>query len=409
MKDKKEIISDHQIRELAREFTRSGKLTGEGGLFTPLLKRVIEASLEAEVEDHVEKTRRQGNRRNGYGSKQLKTSLGAVDVDTPRDRDASFSPLSLPKRSNQVSNEFEEKVLALYARGMSYRDIQSQLRELYGTEVSTGLLAAITDKIWPEVEMWRKRPLEALYPVVWLDAMFFKVRGDDAKVITKAVYSILGVNTSGQKEILGFYLAEHESTSFWRKVLAELKDRGVKDILIACIDGLKGFPEAIEDEFPQTQVQLCIVHQIRNSIKYLSYKDVKPFLKDLKTVYTADNIEHAQINLEHISQKWGTKYQRPLKGWHTHFEPLMGFLKYPQPLRRIIYTTNPIESFHRQVRKITKTKGAYTSEKAVFKQVYLVCQSANHKWSGTMYNWNPVRLALAEFFDHRFTNLDTLM
>ena len=409
MKNQKEIISDSQIRELAREFTRSGKLTGEGGLFTPLLKRVIEASLEAEVEEHVNETRATGNRRNGYGSKRVKSSLGMIDIDTPRDREASFNPLTLPKRSSQLTNEFEAKVIALYTRGMSYRDIQSQLYELYGTEVSTATLSTITDKLWPEIELWRKRPLEALYPVVWLDAMFFKVRDDDSKVKSKAVYSILGVNTAGQKEILGFYLADQESASFWRNVLAELKDRGVKDILIACVDGLTGFPDAIEDEFPKTEVQLCVVHQIRNTIKYLSYKDVKPFLKDLKTVYTAEDIEHAQINLEHISQKWGPKYERPLKGWYEHFEELMAFLKYPEELRRIIYTTNPIESFHRQVRKVTKSKGAFVTEKAVYKQIYLVCQSTNHKWRGEIYHWNAVRLALAEHYEERFINLDTLI
>ena len=408
MKKKREIISDELVKELASEFTRSGKLTGEGGLFTPLLKRVIEASLEAEVEEHVRNTRQQGNKRNGYGTKQLKTSMGPIDLQPPRDRQGSFDPQGLPKRSSSVTNEFEQKVIGLYARGMSYRDIQSELYELYGTEVSTGVLAAITDKIWPEIEQWRKRPLETVYPIIWLDAMFFKVRDEGQSVTTKAVYSILGVNTNGQKEILGFYISPKESAAFWRGVLAELNERGVEDILIACVDGLKGFPEAIEDQFPNTEVQLCVVHQIRNTIKYLAYKDVRPFLKDLKSVYTADNEQLAMINLEQISQKWGPKYQRPLAGWYNNFEQLMAFLKYPKELRRVIYTTNPIESFHRQVRKITKTKGAYPSEKAIYKQVYLVCINANNKWKGTIFQWANVRLALAEAFENRFNNHDTL-
>ena len=408
MKENKEIITDAQIKELAREFARSGKLTGEGGLFTPLLKRIIEASLEGELTDHVAQTRMEGNRRNGYGSKTLRTGVGDVDLRTPRDRNASFEPVILPKRSNGITNEFEEKVLALYARGMSYRDIQSQLADIYGTDISTATLSAITDKVWPEIEQWRKRPLNALYPVVWLDAMYFKLRDEDHRVQTKALYTILGVNTSGQKEVLGFYIGQHESATFWRGVLAELKERGLEDILIACVDGLKGFPEAIADELPNTQVQLCIVHQIRNTVKYLSYKEVKPFLSDLKAVYTAIDAAHAKMELENVSQKWGAKYERPLKGWYDHFQELTAFMIYPPELRKIIYTTNPIESFHRQVRKVTKTKGAFTSEKAVYKQVYLVCRNANLKWNGVMYNWNKVRLALADHFKQRFINLDTL-
>jgi len=410
MKDTKEIISEEQIRELASEFARSGKLTGEGGILTPLLKRVLEVSLEGEAEHHVACTRKNGNRRNGYGSKSLKTSMGDIPLRTPRDRDGSFTPVTVPKRGSNLTNEFEEKIISLYARGMSYRDIRAQMAEIYGTEISTGTLSAITDKVWPEVEQWRKRPLEALYPVIWLDAMYFKVRDqEDQKVSTKAVYSILGVNTCGQKEVLGFYIGQHESSSFWRGVLAELKDRGVKDILIACIDGLKGFPEAIENEFPDTEVQLCVVHQIRNTIKYLSYKEVKPFLKDLKKVYTALDSGEARLELDNLGNQWGSKYQRPLKGWHEQFEELTAFMKYPPELRRIIYTTNPIESFHRQVRKVTKTKGSFTSEKAVYKQIYLVCRNANHKWSGTMYNWNKVRLALADYYNNRFTKHDTLI
>jgi putative transposase len=408
MEQKKEIITQDQIRELASEFARSGKLTGEGGILTPLLKRIIEASLEGEVEHHVSQTRTDGNRRNGYGAKRLKTSVGDIDIRTPRDREATFEPATLPKRSKALTNEFEEKVLALYARGMSYRDIQTQLTELYGTEVSTGALSAITDKVWPEIEQWRKRPLNALYPIVWLDAMFFKVRDEEQRVQLKAVYTILGVTTSGQKEVLGFYLGQHESVAFWRGVLADLKERGLQDILIACIDGLKGFPEAIADELPNTEVQLCIVHQIRNTVKYLSYKEVKPFLKDLKAVYTAIDKEHAKQQLQAMSLTWGPKFDRPLKGWFTHFDNLTAFMKYPPELRRGIYTTNPIESFHRQVRKVTKTKGAFTSERAIYKQVYLVCRNANHKWNGVMYNWAKVRLALAEFYNYRFINLDTL-
>jgi len=408
MKDKKEILTDQQIKELASEFARSGKLTGEGGIFTPLLKKIIEASLEGEVQDHVGRTKEKGNKRNGYGSKRLKTSMGELTLKTPRDREASFEPTILPKRSSSLTNEFEEKVLSLYAHGMSYRDIKSQLDDLYGTELSVGTLTAITDKVWPEIDQWRSRPLEALYPVVWLDAMHFKIRGEDLRVTSKAVYSILGVTTSGQKEVLGFYLGENESASFGRGVMADLKDRGLKDVLIASVDGLKGFPEAIEDELPTTQVQLCIVHQIRNTIKYLSYKDVKPFLNDLKKVYTSVDRAQAKVELDKMSLKWGPKYSRPLKGWFDHFDQLTEFMVFPPEIRRIIYTTNPIESYHRQIRKVTKSKGSFTNDKAIIKQMYLVIQNMSQKWTGQMAQWNKIRRDLAEHFNERFTNLDTL-
>jgi transposase-like protein len=409
MKDKKEIITEEQIKELASDFARSGKITGEGGILTPLLKKIIEASLEGEAQEHLNQTRRKGNKRNGYGSKRLKTSAGELPLRTPRDRGGSFEPKIVPKRSTSLTNEFEEKVLALYARGMSYRDIKAMLAEIYGTDLSTGSLTAITDKVWPEIEQWRTRPLEALYPIIWLDAMYFKIRGEDLRVATKAVYSILGVTTNGQKEVLGFYLGEHESATFWRGVLADLKDRGLKDVFIAAIDGLKGFPEALEDELPNTEVQLCIVHQIRNTIKYLSYKEVRPFLADLKKVYSSIDKAQAKVQLDTISDKWGAKFTRPLKGWYEHFDRLTEFMKYPPEIRRIIYTTNPIESYHRQVRKVTKTKGAFSSDKAVIKQMYLVIRNISHKWSGKIYQWNKIRLDLANHFNERFTNQDTLI
>jgi len=407
-KKERSILSEEQIQELAAELRESRRLTGDGGVFTPLLKQVIEASLEGEMDHHMDRTRSSGNRRNGHGKKTLRTSVGEVPLTSPRDRDGSFSPVTVPKRSRELGGEVDQKILSLLSMGMSYQDVQSHLKELYGVEISTGSISAITERLWPIIDQWRSRPLEDMYPVIWLDAIHFKVRGQSGRVEPRAVYSILGVTAEGEKQVLGFYMDQSESSSFWRIVLAELRERGVQDILIACVDGLKGFVEAIEDEFPKTEVQACVIHEIRNTMKYVPNKDAKAFLRDLKKVYTAVSAQEAALELDRISQQWGARFDRPLKGWIEKFDLLTAFMKYPPALRRIIYTTNPIESFHRQARKVTKTKGAFTDEKAVIKLLYLVCERANHKWNGTMYGWNSVRTALAEHFDNRFTNPDTL-
>lgn len=405
---KKKTAVDALVQELSEQLIQGKPLTGHEGVFTPLLKRVLEASLEAEMDVHIEQSRTKGsNRRNGRLGKQVQSSLGGFEVFTPRDRQGSFSPQTLPKRQRRISSDIDAKILSLYSRGMSYRDIQNHLADMYGAEVSVGTLTAITDRILPEILEWQSRPLDSVYPVVWLDAIHFKVR-EHGKVVTKAVYSVLAVNTEGVKQVLGIYFGDVESASFWRNVFHELKTRGVKDIFIVCMDNLSGLADAVEDMFPQADVQLCLVHQMRNSLKYVNHKDYKPIIKDLRAVYTALNEPAAKQYLEIAEQKWGTKYKVIFRSWHNNWLRLTNFYKYPPALRRIIYTNNPIESYHRMVRKATKTKGSFSSENAIVKQIYLATINAQTKWTGSMFGWSSVRRDLVDYFQHRYLEPDTL-
>lgn len=396
------------IAELSGGLMKGKPLTGKDGVFTPLLKKIIEASLEGEMDSHLNgEGRSSKNRRNGKGRKNLSSSLGELEIFTPRDRDGSFNPETIKKRQRRISEDIDAKILSLYGKGMSYRDIQDHLEDMYGAEISVGTLNAITDRILPEILEWQARPLETVYPVVWLDAMHFKVR-EQGKVISKAVYSILGVNREGEKQVLGIYFGDNESSSFWRQVLYELQSRGINDIFVACIDNLSGFADAIEDMFPRTDVQLCIVHQMRNSIKYITDRDMRPMIKDLKKIYTALNPVAAEQYLNQAEDKWGTKYRVVFRSWRNNWDRLMNFYKYPPALRRVIYTTNPIESFHRMVRKVTKTKGSFTSENAIVKQIYLATINAQTKWNGSIFAWPSVRRDLVVYFEDRFLTDDTL-
>lgn len=388
---------------------RSGKpLVGAEGVFTPLLKRVIEASLEGELDDHLKDTKRQGkNRRNGHTQKNIQSSLGGFDIFSPRDRAASFEPQTVAKRQRVISEDMDKKILGLFGLGMSYSDIQYHLKDIYDFDISDGTLTAITDRIMPSIKEWQNRVLESVYPVMWLDAIHFKVR-HEGSVKTRAIYSILGVSTEGQKEVIGIYFGENEGAAFWRSVLTDLKLRGVEDICIACIDNLKGFGDAIEDIFPRTDVQLCLVHQMRNSMKYISWKDLKSCIKDLKQIYQAVNEQMGLHYLEEAEKKWGDKYGVIFKSWRSNWERLSPFFEYTPAIRRIIYTTNPIESYHRMVRKVTKTKGAFSSEDAIVKQIYLATINANTKWQGQMFGWASVRTELTLKFGDRLKNNDTL-
>lgn len=389
----------------AGEQLRKGKpFTGKDGVFTPLLKRILEASLEGELDEHLQETREsKSNRRNGHTPKNLKSSLGSIEIFTPRDRNASFEPQTVVKRQRTVSEDIDKKILALYGLGMSYSDIQSHLKDMYGVALSDGTLTAITDRIIPQIKEWQNRPLESVYPVIWLDAMHFKVR-HEGMVKSRAIYSVLGVTMDGQKEVIGIYFGDTESSTFWRQVLNDLKMRGIQDICIACIDNLKGFADAIEDVFPKTEVQLCLVHQMRNSMKYLNWKDLKPCVADLKKIYKANNADMALTYLDQAEQKWGGKYGVIFKSWHHNWDRIIPFFQYPAALRKIIYTTNPIESYHRMVRKVTKTKGAFSSEDAILKQIYLATINCNTKWQGQMFNWTAVRIDLNTYFGNRLLN-----
>lgn len=393
----------NEFKAEAIEKIKAGQpLTGKGGILTPLLKELLESALEGELDAHLVENREAGvsNRRNGKSSKQVQTSSDSFELLTPRDREGSFEPEIVKKRQTVLNESLDNKVLALYALGMSYEVISEHLAEMYGLEVSCAKISLITDKLLPMITEWRNRPLESVYPIVFLDAMHFKVRVD-GKVTTKAFYSVLAVTTEGKKDILGLYLSENEGARFWLGVLNDLRARGVEDLLIASIDGLKGFPEAIADVFPKTEIQLCIVHQIRNSLKYVVSKDQKAFMADLKLVYRASSKDLAEHHLLELGEKWGKKYPAVMKSWNDNWENLSQYFKYPEELRRIIYTTNIVEGFHRQIRKYTKNKGAFTSENALLKLIYCACQKVLEKWNQPMHNWALIISQLQIYFDGR--------
>lgn len=382
---------------------QSGKpLTGKDGVLTPLIKNLTEAALEGELDSHLGQEIA-ANRRNGKSKKTIKTLNGSFELNTPRDRNGTFSPQLVKKHQTTISDEIEEKIIAMYGLGMSYKDISNHLEDIYGIAVSKGTLTAITDKIIDSVKEWQARPLESIYPIVWLDAIHYKIR-EDGKVLSKAVYTILGVNIEGRKEVLGLYISENEGANFWLQVLTDLSNRGVADILIACIDGLKGFPEAIETIFPKTEVQLCVVHQIRNSLKYVGSKNQKEFMVDLKRVYKAANKDLAESELDNLEAKWNDKYPIVIKSWRNNWDRLSQYFKYPEDIRRIIYTTNTIEAVHRQFRKLTKTKGAFPNQDSLLKLLYMGIQNASKKWTMPVQNWSLTISQLAIFFEGRLDN-----
>ncbi len=392
-----------EFQEEAIAQLKSGQpLTGKDGILTPLIKQILESALDGEMESHLSNCKEEGrpNRRNGLLGKTMKSGVGCFELDTPRDRDSSFEPEIIKKRQTVLNESLDNKILSLYALGMSYEAICEHLAELYGLEVSSAKISQITDKLLPVITEWRNRPLEAVYPIVFLDAMHFKVRVD-GKVISRAFYSVLGVTVEGKKDILGLYISENEGSHFWLSVLNDLRARGVEDILIGSIDGLKGFPEAIAQVFPKTQIQLCVVHQIRHSLKYVVSKEQKAFMADLKLVYKATSRDLAEHHLLALDEKYGKKYPAVLKSWRTNWEALSQYFQYPEELRRIIYTTNIIEGFHRQVRKFTKNKGAFTSENALLKLIYCACQKVMEKWDQPMHNWALIVSQLQIFFEGR--------
>jgi putative transposase len=362
-------------------------LTGKDGAFAPLLKQFLETALEAEMNSHLDKVERsKGNKRNGKGSKTLKTAAGEIVIDTPQDRNSSFSPQIVRKRETVLAENLAPKIIGLYGLGMSFRDISSHIEEMYDVEISHSTLSEITERVIPQVKEWQCRPLESMYTIVWLDAMHYKVK-DGGKVASRAVYNVLAITKEGRKELIGMYVSESEGANFWLSVLTDLKARGLEDILIACIDNLNGFAEAIATVFPQVEIQSCIVHQIRNSLKYVASKDQKTFMKDLKCVYQAVNKTQAEQALLKLDDTWGKKYPVVLKSWHTSWEKLTAYFNYDTQIRRLIYTTNAVEGFHRQVRKVTKTKGVFPNDMALLKLIYLATEHISKKWTMPLANW----------------------
>jgi len=399
MQNKKGSFDYEALKKKTLEQFRSGKdLFSKGGAFAPLLKEFLEAALQAELDDHLEGEEPQvNNRKNGYTTKQLKTASGTIELDTPRDRNSDFSPDIVKKRETILAESLESKIIGMYGLGMSFRDISAHIKDMYDTDISAATLSSITDKVIPLVKEWQVRPLDTLYCIVWLDAMYYKVK-EDGRVITRCVYNILGITTEGKKEVLGMYISESEGANFWLSVLADLQHRGVEDMLIACIDNLKGFAEAIETMFPKTEVQSCIVHQIRNSLKYVASKDQKEFMKDLKPVYQAISKEEAEMNREKLEAKWGKKYPVVLSSWQRNWDKLTTYFKYPADIRKLIYTTNTIEGYHRQIRKVTKTKGAFTSDMALLKLMYLATNNIQKKWTMPLQNWSVAISQLSIIF-----------
>jgi transposase-like protein len=392
--EKSEDYKELQAKALAQ--LRSGQsLTGKGGAFAPLLKEFIESALKAELDVHLdEKERKQGNKKNGKGVKTLKTSTGLITIETPQDRLSSFEPQLVKKRETILAENLAPKIISLYGRGLSFRDISKHIEEMYDMQISHATLSEITERVIPQVKEWQNRSLESLYTIVWMDAMHYKVKSEGS-VVTRAVYNILALNKDGFKELIGMYISESEGANFWLTVLTDLKARGVKDILIACTDNLNGFSEAILSVFPKTEVQSCIIHQIRNSLKYVLHKDKKEFMVDLKMVYKAVNKDQAEIELENLEIKWGKKYPFVIKSWNNNWHKLSTYFQYDVLIRKLIYTTNAVEGFHRQVRKVTKTKGAFTSDMALQKLIYLTVENISKNWKNAVKDWS---LILQQFY-----------
>lgn len=395
-------LKDKTIKELARECQ---SVEDVHDMLKYLFKDTLQEIFEAEIDEHLGYSKHSnlgdnsGNSRNGYSKKNIKTRFGETELRIPRDREGDFKPRII-KKYETTSNQIEDQIIAMYAKGMSTRDIEDHMKDIYGIEVSSSLVSKITDKIMPMVVEWQSRPLDQVYPIVYLDAIHFKVRREN-RVVNKAAYSVLGINLNGQKEILGIWIGENESSSFWLGVLNDLKSRGVEDILIACKDGLSGFSEAINTVFPHTEIQLCIIHQIRNSLKYVSYKEQKELMNDLKKVYQALTMEEAEMAFEEFKYKWGKKHPIVIRSWENNWVELTAYFKYPYEIRRIIYTTNTVEGYHRQLRKVTKTKTAYPTDESLIKILYLVTMEISKKWNMPIREWKSCISQLAIYFNDR--------
>jgi len=395
MKDKIEFDMDAALSAL-----REGKgLSGKDGVLTPLIKQLTEAAMQAELEGHL-KTEEKPNRKNGSSRKTMKSTAGAFELDTPRDRAGTFEPQLVKKHQTHLTDDLERKIIALFALGNSYQDIRSHIADMYDIELSNGTINAVTDKLLPELQAWRERDLEAIYPIVWLDAIHYKIK-ENGRYVSKAIYTILGLTIEGKKELLGLYLSDQEGAHHWLSVLTNLHNRGVKDILIACVDGLKGFPEAIESIYPDTEIQHCIIHQIRNSMKYVASKNQKAFMADLKCVYKAVTLNAAESALDELEAKWGDKYPMVIKSWRSKWPTLSAYFKYPDYVRTAVYTTNAVEAVHRQFRKLTKTKGGFANENSLLKLLYAGILKASERWTHPVQNWNLTLSQLAIHFPGR--------
>jgi putative transposase len=403
-----DLLNQIDIKKEAKKYKTMKDLMAPDGLIKRLMKAAIEGMLEGEMSEHLgyEKYAIEGknknNSRNGKTTKNVRTSVGNVELEIPRDRDGEFEPQIVKKHQRDIS-DFDEQIISMYARGMTTRDIQGHVRELYGAKISPALVSIITDKVMGLATEWQNRPLESEYVAVFFDAIHYKVR-ENGKVICKASYTAMGITLEGKRDILGIWIGEHEGARFWLSVFTELKQRGVLDIFITCIDGLKGVPDAVRSVFPKTEVQLCIVHMIRNSIKHVASSRVKEFIEDLKFVYQAVSEKEALVALSELKAKWMEKYPLAVKPWIDHWDNLSGFFKYPAELRKIIYTTNAIENLHRRFRKVTKNRAVFANDDALFKMLYLAAREVMKKCEFVR-DWPTIKNQIFYHFNERFTNV----
>lgn len=393
------------LDELLKDYRKPEDILGASGLLKQLTRAVVERALDAELTHHLGYAKHDpaghgsGNTRNGKSGKTLKTEQGSLAIEVPRDRNGTFDPLIVPKGETRFRG-FDDKIVSMYARGMTTREIQDHLLEIYGVEISPTLISQVTDAVSDEVKLWQARPLDAIYPIVYLDALMVKAR-DNGHIVNKAVYLALGVRRDGTKEVLGLWISEHEGAKFWLSVVTELKNRGVQDIFIACVDGLKGFPEAIETVFPKTQVQLCIVHLVRHSLNYVSWKERKAMAADLKSIYGAATAAMAAANLDAFAAKWDATHATVSAIWRRNWERVIPFFGYPADIRKVIYTTNAIESVNMSLRKVTKNRGSFPSDDAISKLFYLALNNIAKKWTLPIRDWKAALNQFTILFEGR--------
>ena len=384
----------------AIEKLKAGKgLIGPEGALTGMIQRILQAALEGEMDEHMSEEENP-NRRNGYTSKLVQTSMGNINVDPPRDRNGSFEPKIIGKWERRIAPEIENQILTLYGMGNSYQDISNFIEQMYGVKYSTSLISNVTDRVWEEVDLWRKRPLNNCYSLIYLDAIHYKAR-DNGRVVTKAIYTAFGVDLEGERDVLGLYIDQAEGARFWGRVLEDIRDRGVEDVLFFSIDGLKGFTEVIQNVFPQSIIQRCIVHMIRTSLRYVSYKDYKAICKDLKTIYGAAHGDEAKRALGVFADKWDKQYPEISRKWEDNWIELSAFFDYPADIRRMIYTTNAVEALHRLMRKTTKTKGAMINDDALIKILFLTLKTNEKTWKRRARNWPSILSTLRREFGNR--------
>jgi putative transposase len=400
------LIPDQEKRkEVLNRLYKGDPIVGDGGIFTDLLQTLVNAALEGEIDASLSENVSSGlkNRRNGHIQKIVRSTAGPLQIKTPRDRTGDHEPLLVKKWDRELGTGIDEIILSLYARGQSVEDVRYQLRQLYGLDVSTGLISAVTERVWAEILDWQQRPLAGCYVIVYLDAIHYKVR-EDGHVISKAVYTCYGVCVDGQRDVLGLYLSESEGTRQWGLILEDLKRRGVSDILFFCVDGLSGFKDVIEQVYPNSIIQRCIVHMVRNSTRFVSDRDIKAVCTDLRKIYTSANREQAEVALEAFGDRWDNKYKEIRPKWEKNWNELMAFMDYGQHIRRMIYTTNPVEALHRVLRKVTKSKGAWSNDKGLLKQLYLALKYNEKSWKRKAFNWVAIQRELIDKYRERYEN-----